>query len=428
MYERNHSMLLAGVGTGKTLTYLMTIEDWIAEGVIRRCMLTAPLRVVNQVWRQEARKWNSPLTFSLCTGELSPREQREAVEGDSDVLLVNNAMVPKVLKHGHHRCTGLVIDELSKYRDPTGTWSKIIRSGPFEVRSGGTGTPAPNGWTSLYGMCHAVGLGHLVGRNFDRWRRRYFYPEDFNQYTWKPFPSALAELAALIKPHTYVLDDNTVELPPVQKIPIDLELPADLRRLYTEMRNTLGLSEEQILAANNGVARNKLRQICSGFAYDNAGTAVRLASWRLDALNDLVDELQGQPLIIAYEFKEQKAMMVERWPRMRFLGGGTSATYDAETIELWGRGDLPILGMHPASAGHGLNDLDLGGSAVAWWQPHDDLELYDQLMGRLTRRGQKAARVRAFLPVARGTIDEGVYGRLGEKDADQTALWSALRV
>lgn len=276
-------------------------------------------------------------------------------------------------------------------------------------------------------MCHAVGLGHLVGRNFDKWRRRYFYPTDFNQHEWAPFPASLAELSALIRPYTYVLEDNVVDLPPVQKVPIDLEMPADLRRLYVEMRNTMNLSDAEIVAANNGVARNKLRQISSGFAYGNDGVAVRLASWRLDAIADLVDEMQGEPLIVAYEFREQKQMMVERWPAMRFLGGGTSAAQDSETIDLWSRGKLPLLGMHPASAGHGLNDLDLGGSAVAWWQPHDDLELYDQLMGRLTRRGQKSARVRAFLPVARGTIDEGVYERLGQKDGEQAALWGALR-
>jgi hypothetical protein len=420
-------MLWAGVGSGKTLTYLMTIEDWIADRVVPRVMLVAPLRVVNQVWRQEAKKWQSPLTFALCTGELSAREQREAVEGDSDVLLVNNAMLPRVLSHGGHRCKGLIIDELSKYRDATGAWAKAIRSGPFDVRSGGTGTPAPNGYLSLYGMCHAVGLGHLVGRNFDKWKRRYFYPTDFNQHTWAPFPASLAELTDLIRPYTYILDAGAVDLPPVQKIAIDLELPRDLRALYTEMRNTLGLSDADIVAANNGVARNKLRQIVSGFAYDNAGAPVRLAQWRLDALQDLVDEMQGEPLIIAYEFREQKQMMLECWPRMRFLGGGTSSAHDAETIEMWSKGTIPILGMHPASAGHGLNDLDLGGSAVAWWQPHDDLELDAQLLGRLTRRGQKAARVRSFYPIALGTIDEAVYARLGEKDTEQTALWGALR-
>lgn len=427
IFERNASMLLAGVGTGKTLTYLMTMQDWIADGVIPRCMLVAPLRVVNQVWRQEARKWQSSLTFSLCTGELSAREQREAVEANTDILLVNNAMLPKVLEHGGHRCRGLVIDELSKYRDATGKWAKAIRSGPFDVRSGGTGTPAPNGYLSLYGMAHAVGLGRLVGRNFDKWKRTYFYPTDYLQHNWAPLPGTLEALTALIRPHTYVLEESTVDLPPVTKIPVYVELPPDLRASYVEMRNTLGLSEVDIVAVNNGVARNKLRQIASGFAYDNGGDAVRLAPWRLDALQDLVDEMQGAPLIIAYEFREQKEMMLERWPRMRFLGGGTAAGDDERTIEDWAAGKIPLLGMHPASAGHGLNDLDLGGSTIAWWQPHDDLELDQQLIGRLTRRGQKAARVRVLYLVARDTTDEGVFSRLAEKDVGQEALWGALR-
>lgn len=429
VYERDGSMVWAKVGGGKTLAYLMAMQDWRETGVVDRVMLTAPLRVINNVWRQEGAKWNSPLSFAICTGQQTPKQQREAVEARTDVLLVNNAMAPKVIQHGKHRCKALVIDELSKYRDPTGYWSKSIRSGPFDIRTGGTGTPAPNGYLSLYGMAHAVGLAGALGfgRNFDKWKRRYFYPTDFEQHTWAPFPGAIETLAGLIKPYTYVLDEGAVELPPVQKVPIMLDLPADLATLYHEMRKTFALSDEEIVAANAGVARSKLRQIASGFIYDKSGAAVQLGDWRLEALVDLVDEMQGEPLIIAYEFVEQKQMMIDRWPHIRFLGGGTSAKEDSQTIELWSKGKLELMGMHPASAGHGLNDLDLGGSAVAWWQPHDDLELYDQLMGRLARRGQRAERVRAYLPIARGTLDEAVFARLGEKDADQTALWNVLR-
>lgn len=428
IYERNSSMMFAGVGAGKTLTYLMTIEDWLAEGVADRVMLVAPLRVINNVWRQEAKKWGSSLSMTICTGELSPQEQREAVEANSDVLLVNNAMLGRVLDYGRHGCKGLVIDELSKYRNPTGAWSKTIRNNIFDVRSGGTGTPSPNGYFSLYGMCHAVGLGRLVGRNFDKWKRKYFYPTDFNQHEWVPFAHSLSELVELIKPFTYVLEDDAVELPPVRKVAIELELPPELRSKYDEMRKTMALSDEQIVAANNGVARNKLRQIVSGFAYRNEGGTASLAADRLDAINDLVDEMQGEPLIIAYEFVEQKSMMEERFKHIRFMGGGTSAAYDAETIKLWVAGKLSLLGMHPASAGHGLNDLELAGSAIAWWQPGDDYELFDQLMGRLTRRAQKASHVRAFLPIAVDTIDEAVFTRLGHKEDSQAELWNALRV
>lgn len=426
-YERNNSMIFAGVGSGKTLIWLKTIQDWIEEGVIKRAMITGPLRVVRNVWRQEGAKWNSPLSFALCTGEQDPMSRAEAVRAPTDALLVNNTLLPDALEYGGHGCNGLVIDELSKYRNPTGFWNKTLRKAPFDVRSGGTGTPAPNGYTALYGMCHSVGLGHLVGRNYDKWLRRYFYPTDYNQYDWAPLHGALEEIAATIKPYTYIIDEGAVDLPKVMKVPLEVELPADLREKYNEMRATSLLSDEEIVAANAGVARTKLRQIASGFIYDNRGDPVALGNWRLDVLADLVDEMNGQPLIIAYEFKEQRAMMAKRWPNMRFMGGGTSEKYDTETIDLWSRGRCSLLGMHPASAGHGLNDLDLGGSCVAWWQPPDDLELFDQLMGRLTRRGQTAERVRAYMVVASNTIDGAVYDRLGEKSIVEQGLWNALR-
>lgn len=420
-------MLLAGVGSGKTLTWLMTLQDWLEEGTIERAMVVGPLRVILNVWQQEILKWRSPLTSCLCTGAQDPMTRAEAVKSRTDLLLVNNTLVPDVLAYGHHGCQGLVIDELSKYRNPTGFWSKEIRKADFLVRTGGTGTPAPNGLTSVYGMCHALGLGNLVGRNFDRWRRQYFFPLDHNNYEWEAFEGTEKALTDLIRPYAYIIEENAVDLPPVVKVRLDVDLPDDLREKYDEMRKTSLLTDEEIVAANNGVMRNKLRQIASGFIYDNSGKPVALADWRLEVLADLVDEMQGQPLIIAYEFREQHAMMKKRWPRMRFMGGDTDVRYDAETIQLWSRGLVPLLAMHPASAGHGLNDLDLGGSSVVWWQPHDDLELFDQLMGRLTRRGQRARQVKAYMICARNTIDGAVYAKSGEKDATQRGFWDALR-
>ena len=424
IYERNNSMLFARMGTGKTLTNLLAMQDWLVAGDARRIMVVAPLRVVKNVWRQERDKWKSPLTMALITGEQGKLANETALKARTDVLLVNYDYFTKILE-ADHGCDAVVFDELSKLRNPTGKRQKQARRGGFRIWTGCTGTPAPNGLTSIYGMAHAVGLGHLVGNSYDRWLRRHFYPADFQQRTWVPFPDTPQALADLIKPNTYVLEDNAVELPPIVRPPLDIALPPELREQYDRLRATSQLSDADVVAGSAGVLRMKLRQVLSGFIYNPAGEAVALASdYRFRILQDIVDEMQGQPLIIAYEFKAQLAMMQEKWPGLPFIGGGSKN--DERTIADWNAGKLPLLGLHPASAGHGLN-LQGGGSTIAWWQLPDDLELYDQLVARLARRGQSAGSVYSYEPCAFATVDETVRAQAHVKGRVQDGLWQALR-
>lgn len=425
MFERNASMLFARCGTGKTLVNLLALQDLIEAKVIKRALIVPPLRVAKLVWRQERDKWQIPLSMSLCTGEMTKVGQRDAIAADTNALIANYEIAMQLIAENSHGCDAVVFDELSRLRNPTGKRQKIARKGGFKFWTGCTGTPAPNGLGSIYGMAHAVGLGHLVGRNFDLWQRRYFYPTDFEQRTWAPFPDTPGELAELIKPHTYVLEDGAVELPPIVRPPIDVELPRNIRRLYDEFRGTSQLSDYDIVAGSAGVLRNKLRQISSGgFVYDNDGIPVSFDPFRLNVLIDIVAEMQGRPLIIAYEYREQLAMLRRQWPGTPYLGAGSID--DELTVDCWNKGTLPLLFLNAQSAGHGLNLQD-GGNSIAWWMLPDDLELYDQTLARLARRGQKGGCVYSYEPVAIDTVEIAVRQRAHEKARVQDGLWTALR-
>jgi hypothetical protein len=426
VFERDHSMMLARMGTGKTLSYLMAMQDWLETGAAKRILVVAPLRVVENVWRQERDKWAIPLTMERVTGERTGNQNRAAVEGGSQVLLVNVEMACKLIADGSHGCDAIVFDELSRWRNGTGKRQKQMRQltkKGFKIKSGGTGTPAPNGLTSLYGMAATVGLD-MFGRNYERWLRQYFYPTDFEQRKWAAFRETPNQLAEIIKPWTFVLEDNAVELPPIVRPSIELEMPEPLRAAYDEFRKTFTLSDHEILAANSGVLRGKLRQMASGFIYDNAGAPIALDPYRLDALEDVIIEQNGRPILIAYEFREQLAAMLRRWPELRWIGGGSK--HDELTINAWNAGQLDKLALHPASAGHGLN-LQSGGNSIVWWQLPDDLELYDQTVARLRRRGQVDDHVFSYELAARDTIDQAVAEMAVAKARTQDNLWGALR-
>ena len=427
IFERDHSMMLARMGTGKTLAYLMAIQDWIESKEAKRVMVVAPLRVINNVWRQECAKWEIPLRMSIVTGEQSRGANAASIlRRDTEVLLVNVEMACKVVEEGAHGCDAIVFDELSRWRNGTGKRQKQMRQltkKGFKIKSGGTGTPAPNGLTSLYGMAATVGLD-MFGRNYDRWLRQYFYPTDFEQRKWAPFKDTPQQLAEILKPWAFVLEDDAVDLPSVVRPPIVLEMPANLRDQYDDFRRTFTMSDHEIVAANSGVLRGKLRQMASGFVYDNSGAAIALDPYRLEALEDVIDDQNGQPIIIAYEFREQLAAMLRRWPDLAWIGGGSKN--DEHTIAAWNAGQLEKMALHPASAGHGLN-LQGGGNAIVWWQLPDDLELYQQTVARLRRRGQADDRVYSYELEARDTIDQAVAAMAVQKAATQDNLWGALR-
>ena len=422
IYERDSSLIFARPGTGKTLATLLALKDWIKEGVAKRVLIVAPLRVAKLVWGPENVKWNTGLSMALVTGEMSLKERNQAIYCGSDVLVTNFEMLEKVLET-NHGCDAIVIDEISKLRSHTGVWNKAVRKAKFKLATGLTGTPTPNTLLSLHGIARAVGID-AFDKSFDKWKRQFFYPTDYMGYKWAPLPGAREQLQALLKPYTYVLDEGAGLLPPVVRVPVPCALPPDVRAAYATMRRTCALTDHDIVAGNAGVATGKLRQIAAGFVYDNAGGVVPLSSFRIDVLADLVEELSGEPLMVVYEWREQLAQLLARWPGTPFLGGGSED--DDATAAAWNDRKLPLLFLHPAAAGHGLN-MAAGGCSIAWMQPPNDNEFYSQTIGRLRRRDQTAESVFSYEIVAADTLDGLVRDRLDERTAEQDRLWSEMK-
>ena len=409
-------MIFARPGAGKTRPALMAAQDWLESKEAKRVLVTAPLKVCHHVWEQERDKWEIPLTMSICTGQTE--DKNKAIFGDSDILVVNHDMLEKVMAC-NHGCDAMIIDELSRFRSHNGAWQKTARKSEMKMTTGLTGSPAPNNYLGLYGMQRAIGL-NLFGKNFDKWKRANFYPTDYEARKWAIFPGNEKPFDA-IRPYTYVLDDKSVWLPKVVCPPQPmLQLPEDVRRSYTEMRKTSTLTDMQIVASNAGVMTNKLRQIAAGFIYDNTGKPRGFSSFRIDALAALVEELQGEPLLIAYEWVEQLAMLKKRWPDTPVLGGGS--TDDDNTIARWNRRELDKIFLHPASAGHGLN-MAQGGNSVAWLQPTYDNELYEQTLGRVRRRDQFSAQVFSYELMAENTLDVAVQQVCHQRGIEQDMLW-----
>jgi hypothetical protein len=264
--------------------------------------------------------------------------------------------------------------------------------------------------------------GALWGRALVPWQKRHFRPRGpFNE--WVALPGAEERIAADFGTVAMtVADEDMPDLPPLNVVVTTLELPDAVMATYKTMARELFAEIEgrSIEAASPLIATGKLAQLSNGFLYDaGAKDPVFVHSVKIEWLRELVESLDGEPLLIAYEFVEDLRTIRRAFGEVPALGGPTPAREAAQLVAAWNAGTLPLVAFHPASAGHGLN-LQHGGSRMAWLSPSWSAELTEQAIARIYRPGQMQ-HVTAHVCVAAGTIDEmkrdRVIGKMSAQEA-----------
>ena len=194
---------------------------------------------------------------------------------------------------------------------------------------------------------------------------------------------------------------------------------------YDAMKQELVLSlpDGEVTAANAAVLTGKLLQMSNGAIYTDEGNTIQIHDRKLDALEDIIEGMNGRPLLLAYWFKHDLQRITERLTQI----GVPYERLDSEaSIKRWNAGKIQVGLAHPASTGHGLNLQD-GGNTICWFSPIWSLELYQQTNARLFRQGQKASTVVVTHIVTKGTVDSRVLKALEEKDRIQEALIAAVK-
>jgi hypothetical protein len=272
--------------------------------------------------------------------------------------------------------------------------------------------------------------GALWGRAFVPWQKRHFRPRDPFGREWVALPGAEEKIAADFGSVAMtVADEDMPDLPSLNVVVTPLTLPDDVMATYKTMARELfaTIGERAIEAASAMIATGKLAQLANGFLYDAGDdddpaerTAVAVHSFKIDWLRELVESLDGEPLLIAYEFVEDLRTLRRAFGEVPALGGQTNAREATQLITEWNAGALPLLAFHPASAGHGLN-LQHGGSRMAWLSPTWSAELHEQSVARIYRPGQ-TRHVTIHICVAAGTVDEMKRDRVVCKLSAQEAF------
>ena len=429
--DRPASGLFLSMGMGKTPITLTAIEELIYNRLeVERVLVIAPLRVAQDTWVKEAAKWDhlNHLRIARMTG--TRRERIAALESEADVYVINRENVVWLTEYlGAHYWPFdmVVIDELSSFKSPSARRFRALRRKLGSIRRivGLTGTPAPNGLIDLWSQVYLLDRGERLGRTLTSYRNTYFRPDRMNGhlvYSYRLLGGAeeaihnkLSDLCMSLRKEDYL------DLPGQIYENVELTPPPALLKKYRAFERERIMecldSEGEVVALSAAALTNKLLQFANGAIYDAEGAAHELHSLKLDALEELIEAANGEPVLVFYAFRHDRDRIMARIACRELKA---SADIDA-----CNRREIPVAIAHPASVGHGLN-LQEGGHIIIWYGLTWSLELYQQANERLNRPGQTSV-CRIYHILLKGTADEMVLEALKSKNTSQSALIEALK-
>lgn len=422
------SALFLEMGLGKSVTTLTAIDELMYDHFeISRVLIIAPLRVAVSTWPSEIEKWNhlNRLSYSVVVG--NEKERRQALRKKADIYIINRENIDWLVnKSGFYlEFDMLVIDELSSFKSYSAKrFKSLLKLRPnFKRVVGLTGTPSSNGLMDLWAEFRILDLGQRLGRYITHYRNTYFVPDKRNGmviYSYKPQDDAEKRIYQAIGDITISMKScDHLQMPELIMNEVAVEMDQTDVQRYQKFKKemVLTLEEKEIDAINAASLSNKLLQMANGSVYDEDKASHTIHDKKLDALDELIEEANGKPVLVAYWFQSDLERIKKRM-KVREIKS-------SQDIEDWNKEKIPVALIHPASAGHGLN-LQTGGAVLIWFSLTWSLELYQQTNARLYRQGQKQTVVIHHL-MTKGTIDEDVMKAIKRKERTQEALMSAVK-
>lgn len=412
-------------GLGKTSITLSAIDELMYDRFeISKTLVICPLRVAN-TWVDEINKWDNfnHLTYSVAIG--TEAERKAALGKKADIYIINRENVDWLIsKSGYpFDYSLLVIDELSSFKSPSAKRFKTLLKVRPKVKRviGLTGTPG--NLMDLWAEFRLLDMGERLGRFITHYRNNFFVPDKRNQqmvFSYKPRPGAEKEIYQLIGDITISMKSiDYLKMPECVYNQVEVKLSDKERKVYDELRQEMvvALDGEEIDAVNAAALSGKLLQMANGAIYNEDKEVIHIHDRKLDALEDLIEEANGKPVLVAYWYQHDLNRIKERF--------AVREIKTAKDIKDWNDGQIPIGVIHPASAGLGIN-LQRGGSTLIWMGLTWSLELYQQCNARLYRQGQQDTVVIHHI-ICKDTIDENVMKALSRKEKTQDNIIDAVK-
>lgn len=433
IYDNPFAGLFLDMGLGKTVTALTAAQNLIYDRMeVSGWLVIAPKRVAEETWPDELQKWDHLKGLSMVVISGTEKHRKAAIQQKADVHVIGRDNVAWLVAHlgGAWPWEGLIIDELSSFKDSASRRFRALKMVRPRCKRviGLTGTPAPNSLMDLWAQMYLLDRGQRLGQSVTNFRQTYF---NQNQYT-----------------HTYTLkkgDDNPdkykdeiygrisdicismkakdyLELPERVDIDVPVRFPESVMRAYRDFERdrVLEIADQEITAQNAMSLTGKLLQFASGAIYDTEHDWHPVHDEMLEALEEILEEANGEPVLLFYQYRHELDRIMERFKKFK-----PRHLQKRKDTDDWNAGKIKLFLAHPASAGHGLN-LQYGGHIIVWFNLTYSLELYQQAIARLDRQGQEKP-VRMYRLIAKGTMYERVAEVLDDKQTGQDALLKAVK-
>ena len=420
--------LFLPMGLGKTAVTLSVICNLIYDRLeVSKVLIIAPKKVAESTWQDEIEKWDDfkSLTYSTVLG--SKTQRVKALLRNVDIYITNRENTVWLMEFFNYRPPFdlLVIDESSSFKNSQAKRFRALRKcrSCFDRMILLTGTPSPNNLMDLWAQLYLLDGGERLGRTLTAYRHNYFRPDKTNGlivYSYKILgPNAEQEIYRRISDICMSLK-GSVNVPKIIN-PIRIPLSPAEMALYKKFskEQVLKMGDEEITAPNAAALSNKLLQLSGGAIYDDDGNTIVIHDAKIQRLLEIIEDNAGHPVLVFYQYKHELA-------RLKKAIKGARELKTSDDLRAWNRGEIPVLLVHPASAGYGLN-LQQGGHIIVWYSLTWSLEQYLQANARLCRQGQTETVVIHQL-IAKGTVDEAVAQALKRKEAGQQAMLDAIRI
>lgn len=459
MLQTPRCALWAGMGLGKTVATLTALDALYMAGESRPTLVLAPLRVARDTWAKESQKWEhlSGLDVVPIVGTVA--ERHHALATDAPVYTTNYENLVWLTEHWGARWPygTVVADEATKLKGIRLSFQVSKTGKEFLNGQGGkraralgmvahqytkrfielTGTPASNGLKDLWGQAWFLDGGRRLGRTYGAFMQRWF-EKGYNGFDVIPREFAEAQIHAALQDVCLTIDaKDYFDLNDPITTDIRVQLPVSARKLYREMEKDMftQLAADKTISAVNAAAKTqKCIQLASGAVYIDPSaeldTDPRAKEWKavhdakLEALDDVVEEAGGAPVIVVYEFRSDLARLQKAYPQGRVL----KTQKDEDDFKA---GKIPILFTHPKSAGHGIDGFQHVCNIMVFYTRNWSLEDYDQIVARIgpVRQHQAGLDRPVFIYhiLAEDTVDELVAERHTSKRSVQDVLLAAMK-
>jgi SNF2 family DNA or RNA helicase len=354
-----------------------------------------------------------------------------------DILVASYDGLPWLVKHNVVERTKrdvLVCDESTWIKDASTVRFKTLRKllPQFVRKMILTGTPIPQGYEDLWSQMYVLDGGNALGQYITHYRNRYFQNVGFGYNDYQLIHGGADLINEKIKPLVFRGDAPEVraKLPPIAYVQRTVQLDENLMRVYRRLEREFEatMSGHSFMPPTAAALSQKLRQICNGVALADEQHSerprVHFHNEKIDALREIVNELNGNPLIVFYEFVADRDRICAEFGAP-YIGGGVDSILAAKIVKEFNAGKHRVLVVHPQSGAFGLN-LQEACHNVCWFGPTWNAGFWEQGNARVFRQGQTRPVV-VHTIVAEATKDVKVAEVLEGKIRTQEALLEAVK-